>query len=220
MPEGANERTTSPRSSPPWLQFRCRPSTEKPCHQLSLVGALSEVSDQSRKHPLHETIGPVDRSDAEVKVHEVYLYLAPAAKREQHDRVLVARNGLDRARPDVIGDRLKQVVQSRRPLDYVIDDLRRFSLRTLIDLRRSPGRSALVLLDDLRSDRSLDPAAHRLGVPRQMCEHMTYRPAGERRWSRYLALAEASYHCTEVLMSGPASVDIDLGLVHTEIVRR
>jgi len=53
-----------------------------------------------------------------------------------------------------------------------------------------------------------------------MCQHVTYRPARQRRRSRHLALAEASYHGTEVLMSDPATVDIDLGLVHTEIVRR
>lgn len=100
------------------------------------------------------------------------------------------------------------------------DDLPRLSLRTVINRRRSSGRPTLVLLDDLRSDRSLDPAAHRLGVARQMCQHMAYRPARERRWSRHLALTEASHHGSEVLMSDPASVDIDLGLVHTAIVRR
>lgn len=209
-----------PQSSPPCLQLRCRSSAEKPGHQLSLVGALSEASDQSRKRPLHKTVRPVDPSDAQVKVNEVHLDLAPTPEREQRDRVLVARDGPYRARPNVIGDRLEQVVQSRRPLDCVIDDLRRFSLRTLIDLRRSSCTPSLVLLEDLRSDRSLDPAAHRLGVPRQMCQHVAYRPARERRWSRYLARTEITYHGSEVLMSYPASVDIDLGLVHTAIVRR
>lgn len=134
--------------------------------------------------------------------------------------MLVARDRPYRARPDIIGDGLEEVGQCRRPLECVIDDLRRFSLRTLIDLRRSSGRPTLVLLDDLRSHRCLDPAAHRLGVPRQMRQHMAYRPARECRWSIYLGVAEASYDGSEALMSDPASVDIDLRLVHMTIVRR
>lgn len=122
-------------------------SAQQPSHEVTLVSALTEPAQESGQRSINKSLGPVDGTDAHAEVDEVNLDFAPASERQERDLVLGAGDGPNGPAPDIIIDRIEQILKPRGPVDDVLPEHRQGPDRTPLDLDLAAGDPTRILLD-------------------------------------------------------------------------
>lgn len=157
---------------------------------------------------IDEFLRPMFRRNAKAKIEEMNVHFTPSSEGKLCDRVLAAHSSSNRADPTFGGQRLEQIIKAIGPAEHVESQFHSGSRCAVLDLARSSSRTAAVLLDDLSPCSAIDSPPHRFCVASEMGDDVANRPAGQRRWTPHMFVAEILQRHLEPCVGGTATRNV------------
>jgi hypothetical protein len=188
--------------------------TEQPRGQRPMVRSLVESGDETWQRMLDELFRPFLGAEPKAEIHDVHLDFSPTTERQLRHRMYQTLHGQHRSFPTVVPKRRETLVEVLRPRQGIGNQLGSWSAGTGFDLGGTPRGTACVLFDQLATRSSIDTAHHRLGVSREMAEHVPDSPMRQERRTTGYRIGELADRESESLVRGPTPLDLHGRPVH------